>query len=164
MTGSDDRKVKVVVAETGQVIYQTAFHDDWVRTVLYSTNFFISSSDDRQVILVKFSPYANRRNRIVRIYNASTGMASGEAWSTGQRDYIRAIAVSPDGKILAAGGDDHAIILYDMDTRRTIRKPIRGHNRVRTSDVLHTAHILMLPVDDQMSCVFERQSATRIMQ
>jgi WD40 repeat protein len=138
VTGSDDRKVKVVVAETGQVIYNTAFHDAWVRTVLYTTEFFISGSDDRQVMPLKFFSYANRRNRTVRIYNASTGMASGEAWSTGQTDYVRAIALSPDGKILAAGGDDHSIILYDMDTRKMIRKPIRGHSRVRTSDVLHT--------------------------
>ena len=49
MTGSDDRKVKVVVIETGQVLYDTAFHDSWVRTVLYTTEFFISGSDDRQV-------------------------------------------------------------------------------------------------------------------
>lgn len=142
MTGSDDRKVKVVVAETGRVIYDTAFHDNWVRSVLYTTEFFISGSDDRQVMLVKFFPFANRRNRTVRIYNASTGAASGRAWTTGQTDYVRAIAVSPDGKILAAGGDDHSIILYDMDTRKTIGKPIRGHNRVRTPDVLYTAHIL----------------------
>ena len=142
MTGSDDRKVKVVVAETGQVIYNMAFHDNWVRTVLYTTQFFISSSDDRQVMLAKFSSYANRRNRTVRIYNASTGTASGEAWSTGQTDYIRAIAVSPDGKILAAGSNDNSIVLYDMDTRKMIRKPIRGHNGVRTSDVLCTTPIL----------------------
>jgi WD40 repeat protein len=144
VTGSDDRKVKVVVAETGQVIYDMAFHDDWVRTVLYTKNFFISGSDDRQVMLVTFFlfPYANRRNRTVRIYDASTGTASGGPLSTGQGDYVRAIAVSPDGKILAAGGDDHSIILYDMDTRKIISKPIKGHNRVRTSDVLHTAHRL----------------------
>ena len=142
MTGSDDRKVKVVVAETGQVIYDTVFHDGWVRTVLYTTDFFISGSDDRQVMLVKFFLFANRWNRTVRIYNASTGRASGGVLSTGQTDYVRAIAVSPDGKILAAGSDDHSIILYDMDTRKTIRKPIRGHNRVRTSDALPTAHIL----------------------
>ena len=51
VTGSDDRKVKVVVAETGDVIHDTAFHDDWVRAVLYTTEFFISGSDDRQVML-----------------------------------------------------------------------------------------------------------------
>lgn len=142
MTGSDDRKVKVVVAETGQVIYNTAFHDDWVRTVLHTKDFFISCSDDRQVMLAEFFPYANRRNRTVRIYSASTGMVSGEAWSTGQTDYVRAIAISPDGKILAAGSDDHSIMLYDMDARKMISKPIRGHNGVRTSDVPHTTHLL----------------------
>jgi WD40 repeat protein len=144
VTGSDDRKVKVVVAETGQVIYNTAFHDDRVRTVLYTTQFFISYSDDRQVMLAKFSPHANGRNRSVRIYNASTGTTSGEAWSTGQTEYIRAIAVSPDGKILAAGNNDYSIILYDMETRKMIRKPIRGHNGVRILVVLHwhTVHIL----------------------
>ena len=50
VTGSDDRKVKVVDAETREVIYNTAFHDDWVRTVLYTKDFFISGSDDRRVI------------------------------------------------------------------------------------------------------------------
>ena len=53
MTGSDDRKVKVVVAETGHVIYDTAFHNDWVRTVLYTTEFFMSCSDDRQAASLK---------------------------------------------------------------------------------------------------------------
>ena len=142
MTGSDDRKVKVVVAETGQVIYDMAFHDDWVRAVLYTTEFFISGSDDRQVMIANFFPYANRSIRTVRIYKASTGAASGEAWSTGQTGYIRAIAISPDGKILAAGSNDNSIILYDTDTRKMIGTPIRGHVGVRTSDVLHTAHIL----------------------
>ena len=56
VTGSDDRKVKVVVAETGQVTYDIALHDDWVRTVLYTKEFFISGSDDRQVMLTYFFP------------------------------------------------------------------------------------------------------------
>ena len=134
MTGSDDRKVKVVVAETGQVIYDMTSHEDWVRTVLHTTEFFISGSDDRQVMLANFFPYANRGIRTVRIYDASTGTASGEVWSTGQTGYIRAIAISPNGKILAAGNNDHSIILYNMDTRKMIGIPIRGHYGVRSSD------------------------------
>ena len=84
-------------------------------------------------MLANFFSYANKWNRTVRIYDASTGTVSGEAWSTGQTDYIRAIAISPDDKILAAGSDDYSIMLYDMDTRKMISKPIRGHNDVRTS-------------------------------
>ena len=79
----------------------------------------------------------------MRIYETSTGAPSGEAWLTGQTGYIRAIAISPDDKILAAGSNDYSIILYDMDTRKMIGMPIRGHNGVRTSHVLHTPHILM---------------------
>ncbi|KAH9967795.1 hypothetical protein BJV74DRAFT_868775 [Russula compacta] len=117
VTGSDDKKVKVVIVETGQVIYDTGFHSDWVRTVLFTTEFFISCSDDRTV----------------RIYDASTGAASGEEWVTGQTDYIRAIAISPDKEILAAGSDDCSIMLYNMDTRSTINQTIRGHSRAITS-------------------------------
>jgi hypothetical protein len=58
VTGSDDRKVKVVVAKTGHVIHDMAFHYDWVRMVLYTKEFFISASDDRQVVLAKFFPRA----------------------------------------------------------------------------------------------------------
>ncbi len=93
-------------------------------------------------MLVKFSPYANTRNRTVRIYSASTGTASGEACSTGQTGYIWAIAISPDNKILAASSHDCSIILYDMDTRKMIHKPITGHNGVCTSEHMHTAYAL----------------------
>jgi len=57
-------------------------------------------------------------------------------------DYIMTIAMSPDNKILAAGSDDYSIMLYDMDARKIIHKPIKGHNGVGTSDVLHIAYVL----------------------
>ncbi|KAH9057607.1 WD40-repeat-containing domain protein [Lactarius vividus] len=104
VTGSDDKKVKVVVAETGHVIYDTAFHDDWVRTVICTTD-----------------------DRTVRIIDAATGATSGEAWTTGQTGYIMAIAMSPDNKVLAAGSNDSTIVLYDMDKRSTIGLPLTGH-------------------------------------
>jgi WD40 repeat protein len=83
-----------------------------------------------------YFPVLNERDRTVRIYKASTGKALGGAWSTGQTDYIRAIAISPNSKILATGSDDYSIILYNMETRKMINKPIRGHKGVSTSDVL----------------------------
>ncbi|KAI9507936.1 quinon protein alcohol dehydrogenase-like superfamily [Russula earlei] len=113
VTCSDDRKVKIVAVETGEVIHDTALHSDWVRTVLYTTDFFISGSDDRTV----------------RIYDATTGEASGEAWSMGQGGFIKTIAISPDKKILAAGGDDRSIVLYNMDTRTMMNQPMRGHTQ-----------------------------------
>ncbi|KAI0263244.1 WD40-repeat-containing domain protein [Gloeopeniophorella convolvens] len=111
VTGSDDRTVKITAVESGQIVYDTSLHSDWVRTVIYTPEFFASGSDDRRV----------------RIYDASTGTASGEAWVTGQTGYIKAIAVSPDYKILAAGSDDTTIVLYDVETRSVIGQPLRGH-------------------------------------
>ena len=130
VTGSDDRKVKVVAAETGQIIYETAFHNDWVGSVLYTTEFFISGSDDRQVAFARLLLVLNEGNRTVRIYDASTGAASGEVWSTEQTGYIRAIAITSDGKVLAAGSNDYSIVLYNMEARTTINQPIRGHSGV----------------------------------
>ena len=75
-------------------------------------------------------------NRSVRIYDASTGTSSGEAWSTGQTGYIKTISVSLDNKILAAGSDDSSIVLFNMDTRTMINQPIKGHNGVGVPDIL----------------------------
>ena len=77
----------------------------------------------------------NKRDRTVRVYDASTGTASGEAWTTGQIGYVVAIAITPDNKILAAGSDDWTIVLFDMDKRTTINNPIRGHSGVSASKI-----------------------------
>ena len=82
----------------------------------------------------------NNSNRTVRIYDASTGTASGEAWTTGQTGYIRAVAISSDNKILAAGSDDCSIMLYNIDTRSVINQPMRGHSGVSVSNVLNITY------------------------
>lgn len=147
VTGSDDKKVIVVAAETGQVIYDTAFHSDWVRTVVYTTEFFISGSDDRTV----------------RIYDAATGAASGEAWTTGQKGYIRAIAISPDNKVLAAGSDDNTIVLYDMDRRSTINQPLTGHtSAIRSLTFSKDGQMLASGSDDSTVRLWNVQTAKKI--
>src|SRR5262249_28051230 len=41
---------------------------------------------------------------------------------------IRSVAISPGGKLLAAGSDDGIIRLWDMDTRKE-RNQLKGHDR-----------------------------------
>jgi WD40 repeat protein len=40
---------------------------------------------------------------------------------------ILSLAFSPNGKVLAAGGMDHTITLWDLTTGRVIGRPLRGH-------------------------------------
>ncbi|KAI0296962.1 WD40-repeat-containing domain protein [Multifurca ochricompacta] len=144
VTGSDDRKVKVVAAESGQIIYDTAFHNDWIRTVLYTVDFFISY-------------------RTVRIYDASTGTAVGEAWTTGQTGYIRAIALSPDNKILAAGSDDTTIVLYDMDRKSVINQPLKGHTSgIRSLAFSKDGQVLASASDDNSVRLWNVQTGKKI--
>jgi WD40 repeat protein len=162
VTGSDDRKVKVVDAKLGNVVFDTAFHDDYVRAVVFGTEFFFSCSDDRQVVLPKHFPRAlNDRNRTVRIYDASKGTASGEAWTTGQTGYIRAIAISSNNKILAAGSDDHTIVLYDIVTRSAMSQPIRGHTGVSASGSQHVICAYLVE-GGQVAIIFDRWTDARL--
>ncbi|MCA0453181.1 MAG: protein kinase [Chloroflexi bacterium] len=46
---------------------------------------------------------------------------------TAHTDTIRALAYSPDGKILASAGRDLAIILWDTTTNQPIGEPLLGH-------------------------------------
>lgn len=43
------------------------------------------------------------------------------------QDAVRAVAYSPDGKILASGSRDNSIILWDTSTHQAIGSPLAGH-------------------------------------
>jgi WD40 repeat protein len=47
----------------------------------------------------------------------------------GHNDRVSSLALSPDGKILAAGGNDGSIILWDMESRQRIGKPLTKHRK-----------------------------------
>jgi WD40 repeat protein/class 3 adenylate cyclase len=47
---------------------------------------------------------------------------------SGHNGAVRGVVFSPDGKILAAGGYDNTIILWDVQTGEQIGEPLQGHS------------------------------------
>jgi WD40 repeat protein len=45
----------------------------------------------------------------------------------GHTGWVQSVAFSPDGKILASGGKDGAVVLWDVAGRRMLGQPLKGH-------------------------------------
>src|SRR5207247_1408656 len=50
------------------------------------------------------------------------------AFLHGQKSSVYSVAFSPDGKLLAAGGLDGTIQLWDVARRKALGAPLTGHN------------------------------------
>src|SRR5262249_926822 len=61
----------------------------------------------------------------VRLWDALTRQAIGEPISIAASG-VYSIALSPDGKTLAAGGGDHSLQLLDLASRQIVWKPTYG--------------------------------------
>lgn len=58
--------------------------------------------------------------------------SSGTESISGHRDYIRALALSPSGKILASAGDDRSILLWNLESGLPRAVPLKGHREAIT--------------------------------
>lgn len=50
-----------------------------------------------------------------------------EAYLNGHSDWVRSVVYSPDGHLIASGGRDNTIILWDADTYQKVGQPLVGH-------------------------------------
>ena len=59
-------------------------------------------------------------DRTVRLHNTESG--GNERSYGGATDYLYALAVSPDGKVVAAGGQDGVLRVWNVDSGQLLRQ------------------------------------------
>lgn len=120
VTGGTDGKIIMMDRQTGRT-WVLGHHNDWVNSVVFTpdSRFLFSGggksmhkSRDNRVLL-----WDLHTRRLVRVYR-------------GARDAIRSIALSPDGRDIAAGCADGSIRVWNRATGRQLWEHTAGSDRV----------------------------------
>ena len=116
-SSSDDRTVRIWNLNRHQLLSVLNHHTDKVRSVVFHPqgNTLISASQDNTICLWIMSPHGVELSKKFDL--------SREC----KHFLLRAIAISPDGKMLATGNDDGVVRLWDLKTSK-FSKEFPSHN------------------------------------
>jgi WD40 repeat protein len=96
----------------------TGQHHDPITSLSFSPDSTLLASGNRAV----------RVKGIIILWDVETRQPVGKLRPINDAGNIRVrLAFSPDGKILASGGSDKTIILWDVNTQQSISQPLVGH-------------------------------------
>ncbi|MEG4326040.1 serine/threonine-protein kinase [Microcoleus sp. herbarium5] len=98
----------------------------WLLSTLPTTHFLQKSLDNvGSVNAIALSPdgktLVSASFGTIRIWNVRTGRLVRTLNSVHSKKSVKTVAVSPDSSILASGGDDNNVILWDLKTGRRMR-------------------------------------------
>ncbi|MGF1494130.1 MAG: NB-ARC domain-containing protein [Microcoleaceae cyanobacterium] len=122
-SGSDDSKLKLWDVQTGQCLRSwTAYEPGGVLTLAFSSNgqLLASGGEDTVVKLWTLHPDKMGTNRNLPLSDPEVCLLEGnEGW-------VWAVAFSPNGKVLASGGEDNLIRLWNPETAECFQC-LQGH-------------------------------------
>ena len=109
-SGGADKEVKLWNLKTGELVRAFSGHSHWVLSVAIGSDgrFLVSGSADKTV----------------KVWNLDTGVP---LHTFEHSDWIRSVAVDPDGR-LVAGGEDGGLKVWDSKTGEPVRAVV-GHSR-----------------------------------
>src|SRR5262245_27969955 len=95
-------------------------HDNWITAVAWSPSgpLLASAGLDKKIILWQLP--TKKPTRIIE--GASAPEPGQPPVADKHTDWIRALAFSADGKLLISAGDDKAILVWDVETGKFVRR------------------------------------------
>lgn len=125
ITGGEDRKIYLWDASSGELLDTLVHHTDWVQAVVYhpSGESFVTAGHDGCIWLCALS----RTNSSTNISEPRSLEALQPSLLYKEQSPINALTFSPDGAILASGGEDRKIYLWST-TKRAVIHILEGHS------------------------------------
>lgn len=117
-SSSDDATIKIWNISTGQLLQNITNGDSRSDSSVSSIAF---SPDSQTFASAGYAPQSN----IIKIWNKSTGKELRTL--TGHRDFVNAVAFSPDGKTIGSGSSDKSVKLWNSETGELLRT-FTGHS------------------------------------
>ena len=110
-TAAEDFKVRVWDINSGRLIGKPLDHDGMIFDIEFT-------ADNRTLAVAAVDS--------VQLWNVETGEPAGRYW---QDSWVMAVAFSPDGSLIANGGQDGGVRLRDVQTGSQIGPPLVGHTQ-----------------------------------
>jgi WD40 repeat protein len=115
--GGEDNIIRIWYLEDEECV-ELEGHKGWIRSICFSSNgnYLVSGSEDKTIRIWDAA--------VLRTWSGGTHKAKPELWKTltGHRGRVRSVSLSSDSVLLASGGDDNTVIVWDIKSGTFIKK------------------------------------------